>query len=76
MQHLMHYGTNLMQHRIYLQVLVYHSPSARTRLSASFSGLELRLKLKRKLKRAVRQTKINNKGVCFYILYVHTNLQN
>ena len=44
-----------------MRVLRHHSPSARTRLSVSFNGLELGLKLEleRKLKRAVRQT---NKG--------------
>ena len=49
------YGTDLMQHRTRTRVLGYHSPSARTRLSLSFNGLELglELELERKLKRAV-----------------------
>ena len=44
------YGTDLMQCRIRIQVIEYHSLSARTRLSVSFNGLEL--ELERKLARA------------------------
>ena len=42
------YGTDLMQRRTRTRVLGYHSPSARTRSSLSFNGLEL--ELERKLK--------------------------
>lgn len=43
-----------------LSRLGYHLPSAPTQSSASFSGLELRVKheLKRKLKQAVQKIKI------------------
>ena len=49
------YGTDLMQRRTRTRVLGYHSPSARTRSSLSFNGLELglELELERKLERAV-----------------------
>ena len=37
------YGTDLTQRRTRMRVLGYHSPSARTRSSVSFNGLELEL---------------------------------
>ena len=55
-----------MQRRTRMRVLVYHSPSARTRLSVSFNGLKL--ELERKFIRAVRQTKNENK--CTYYTQV------
>ena len=47
------YGTDLMQRRTRMQVLGYHSTSARTRSSVSFNGLELGLELD-KLKIIIR----------------------
>ena len=49
-----------MQRRTRMQVLGYHSTSARTRSSVSFNGLEL--------ERAARQTKNDNKGAYCYRL--------
>ena len=58
------YGTDLTQRRTRMQVLGYHSTSARTRSSVSFNGLELGLELER----AARQTKNDNKGAYCYRL--------
>ena len=44
------YGTGLMQHCIRIRVTGHHLPSARTRSSMSFNGLELGLELELKLK--------------------------
>ena len=49
-----------MQRRTRTRVLGHHLPSAQTQSSVSFNGLEL--ELDRKLERAVRQTKNDNKG--------------
>ena len=59
-----------MQRRTHARVLGYHSPSPQTQSNVSFNGLELRLELevKRKLERAVRQTKNDNKGAYYYRL--------
>ena len=57
------------RHHLHARALGHHSLSAQTRSSVSFNGLELRfeLELKRKLERAVRQTKNDNKGTyCYY----------
>ena len=56
----MMYGTAQRQRRTRARVLGYHSPSAPTRSSVPFSGLEL--ELERKLERAIRQTENNNMG--------------
>ena len=66
----MSYGTDLMQCCTCTQVLGHHSPSVQTPLSVSFNGLKLRLELEleRKLERAVRQTKNDNKGTYCYRL--------
>ena len=53
-----------MQRRTRMQVLGYHSTSARTRSSVSFNGLELMLEFER----AARQTKNDNKGAYCYRL--------
>ena len=55
-----------MQRHTHAQVLGYHSTSAQT----LFNGLELRLELEfeRKLERAARQTKTDNKGTYCYRL--------
>ena len=64
------YGTKLMQHCIRTRVLGYHSPSAQTRLSLSFNGLELGLKLEleRKFERAVQKTKNYDGHLFLYII--------
>ena len=53
-----------MQHHTRIQVIGYHSLSARIRSSVSFNGLELglELELERKLVWAVQQTKNDTKG--------------
>ena len=60
------YGTDLTQRRTRMRVLGYHSPNAQTRSSVSFNGLEL--KLERKLVRAVRQPKNENKCAYYNVL--------
>ena len=53
-----------MQHRTRMQVLGYHSTSARTRSSVSFNELKLGLELEQ----AARHTKNDNKGAYCYRL--------